>query len=471
MRRVKTIVVLLVMVGLGFFASNAFSAEGKGEVAPAVNPVAAEAIRGWLTSEAVHLNTIEAGHGFNDLRPLKKVFKDVRVVGLGEATHGSREFFQFKHRMLEFLVEEMGFTVFAIEASYPACFNINDYVLYGKGDRAKALASQGFWTWDTNEVSDMIDWIRDYNKRAPENKRVKFLGFDLQHFEQSFDIILDYLKRVAPYHVKTAEDTLKPFRLELSAYSQRSPEDKARARASLDELIGFLSFNQTGFIRQTSPGEFEKVMQHARILAQFDDSYGKAMDPKLASEPGVRDRDYYMAENILYLLNAEPAGTRMVVWAHNGHISTSKLGDSSAMGSYLHNWLGGAYYALGFTFKQGSFQSREMSEKVIGGLKEFTVGAPPEGSVDWYFALPGIDHYLVDFRSAPKDGPVGAWLGENHPMRSVGSGFSMKWSEQQYMQPLVLKDNFDGMFFIDQTTRARPNPTGMRGPMEPPGSK
>ena len=80
-------------------------------------------ITGWLNERAIPLVSVKAGAGFDDLQPLKSVLKDVRVIGLGEATHGTREFFQFKHRMLEFLVQEMGYTVFAIEASYPACWN------------------------------------------------------------------------------------------------------------------------------------------------------------------------------------------------------------------------------------------------------------------------------------------------------------------------------------------------------------
>src|SRR6185369_11199713 len=112
----------------------------------------------WLKQNAIKISTVEAGSGFDDLQPLKPIFKDVRFVGLGEATHGTREFFQFKHRLLEFLVEELGFRVFAIEASYTGCESINDYVTGKSDDGAKALDSQGFWTWNTEEVRAMMDW-------------------------------------------------------------------------------------------------------------------------------------------------------------------------------------------------------------------------------------------------------------------------------------------------------------------------
>src|SRR6185295_1090873 len=148
-----------------------------------------------LKQNAIPVKTVEAGNGFEDLQPLKQVFKDVRYVGLGEETHGTREFFQFKHRMLEFLVKEMGFRVFAIEASYSACENINDYIMGRTDDGTKALDSQRFWTWNTEEVRSMMDWMRSYNASVPADKKIKFVGFDIQNNDTGKTRLLEYLKR------------------------------------------------------------------------------------------------------------------------------------------------------------------------------------------------------------------------------------------------------------------------------------
>ena len=94
----------------------------------------------WIRAHAIRLTTPEAGHGFADLQPLKPVIGNARIVSLGEATHGTREFFQLKHRMLEFLATEMGFTIFSIEANMPEAYRLNDYVLNGTGDPAAAPA-------------------------------------------------------------------------------------------------------------------------------------------------------------------------------------------------------------------------------------------------------------------------------------------------------------------------------------------
>ena len=137
---------------------------------------AVDATRRWLAANAIPLTTVEAGHGFADMQPLQAIVGNARIVSLGEATHGTREFFQLKHRMLEFFVSEMGFTIFGIEATMTESFDINEYVLTGKGDPAKGLAGIYFWTWDTEEVLDMIQWMRRYNAHPGTPRRSSSTG-------------------------------------------------------------------------------------------------------------------------------------------------------------------------------------------------------------------------------------------------------------------------------------------------------
>jgi Erythromycin esterase homolog len=143
----------------------------------------------------------------------------VRIVGLGGETHGTREFFQLKHRMVEFLVKEMGFRVFAIEASYSACQTINDYVMGRMNDGATALKSQGFWTWDTEEVLAMMDWMRAYNATVPPERRVQFAGFDIQVNNPGQAKLLEYLGRVAP---ERRADTEAFFKTDINALFETS---------------------------------------------------------------------------------------------------------------------------------------------------------------------------------------------------------------------------------------------------------
>lgn len=416
-----------------------------------------EGITGWLKTQAIPLKSVVAEQGFDDLEPMKKVLKDVRVVGLGESTHGTREFFQFKHRMIEFLVKEMDFTVFAIEASYPACLNINAYVLHGTGDRATALASQGFWTWDTEEVSEMIEWMRIYNQTVPEDKKVRFFGFDIQQSKQAINVVLDYLRVVAPTKVAQADNIFQPLRLIWKKYKRvKPPQPKAQLLDELQNLIGFLILNKGSFVQKTSQEEFENALQHTRILAQFMDQLNKGSFNIASWEK----RDAYMADNIQYILNREKPGTKMIIWAHNGHLAADYLDTRHTMGTHLRSTFGDAYYALGFSFNQGSFQAREALENGTGPLKAFTVGAAPKESIEYQFAQAGIDNFIIDFRHSPKNPATQNWLKRSNKMRSIGALFSQR--SEKWLMPINLKKHFDGMVFIENTSRARPTLTGTR---------
>ena len=150
----------------------------------------------WVRGNAIRLTTPEAGHGFADMEPLGKVVGNARIVSLGEATHGSREFFQLKHRMLEFLATRMGFTIFSIEANMPEAYKLNDYVLRGEGDPAQLIKGMYFWTWDTREVLDMVLWMREFNKSG--KGRVEFTGFDMQTPNVALNIVKDFVARADP---------------------------------------------------------------------------------------------------------------------------------------------------------------------------------------------------------------------------------------------------------------------------------
>ena len=129
----------------------------------------------WISQHEIPIRTIEPGSPTDDLQPLAKIIGNARIIGLGESTHGSHEFFRIKHRLLEFLVSRLGFTTFALEASMPECFDINRFVLNGEGDPEKALAGLYFWTWDTKEFLDLILWMRDYNADSSQPKKGYFL--------------------------------------------------------------------------------------------------------------------------------------------------------------------------------------------------------------------------------------------------------------------------------------------------------
>jgi hypothetical protein len=171
----------------------------------ALADVPTEAQKKWLLENAVQLRTVEAGNGFEDLEPLKAMIGDARIVGLGESTHGTREHFQMKYRLVEFLVKEMGFSIFSIEACMPESFRVSDYAVHGKGNPNALIRGMYFWTWSTEEVRAMVDWMREYN--TPGKERVKFTGFDMQTPDVAARIVLDFLREVDPERAAEATKT------------------------------------------------------------------------------------------------------------------------------------------------------------------------------------------------------------------------------------------------------------------------
>ena len=415
----------------------------------------------WLKSNAIPVKSVEAGNGFEDLLPLKRVFKNVRFVGLGEQTHGTREFFQFKHRMLEFLVKEMDFRVFAMEASYSACQNINDYVMGTTDDGAAALDSQRFWTWNTQEVRAMLDWMRQYNAGVPAGKKVKFTAFDIQINDPGKSRLLEYLKRVAPERVTETETFFKVNEGDLGTAAFEPGDAAKQARTKFKELknqyhdlFAFLEINEPQLASKSSQAEYEQAREYARVMVQFMSAYGNGSGTRAL-------RDLYMADNFQRIVQREPAGARFVLWAHNGHISTGGSAENDlSFGSHLRRFYGKDYYALGFVFDQGEFQSKEAQAKDSAKrmLRSFRANPAPEDSIDWCLAKTGLKSFIVDFRSEHRNAEVVEWLSTPHPMRTVGSTYAPSF-ERRSFAPITIGDEFDGLFFIDATTRARPNPS------------
>jgi erythromycin esterase len=232
-----------------------------------------------------------------------------------------------------------------------------------------------------------------------------------------------------------------------------------------------MALNRQTLVEGSSRAEFEWVLQHARIAGQFYDAYSRPLfDPESPETTGGALRDRYMAQNIRWLLSTAYPGARMVVWAHNGHVSTNVWGGAvPAMGSHLRHWFGDAYYAFGFDFEEGGFQARHLDPQLpdenYGVLREFVVGPAREGSMAYYLsAWAGGDHAL-DLRSVPSRGPVHDFFASPLPMANIGAGFSEAYLAQPWRSPISALDHYDGILFIRETSRARPNPSGRRGPI------
>ena len=388
--------------------------------APAQPRAEGPAVEQWIKTNAIRLSTVQAGNGFADMEPLAKIVGNARIVALGEATHGTREFFQLKHRMVEFLATRMGFTIFSIEANMPEAYRLNEYVLNGKGDPAELLKGMCFWTWDTKEVLEMIRWMREFNRSG--KGRIEFTGFDVQTPTVAVQIVNDFVSKNDPDYLPLIQQAVPAL-------------DDAPSKTRWREILGHLKSSQPTYLASgASSKDVDWAIQNARVVLQC-----------LQMNSGEITRDHAMAENVKWILDQSP-GAKIVLWAHNGHVATG----GNMMGSELRRMYGNQMVVFGFAFDQGSFQAIEQGS----GLRNFRVTPAPAGSLDATLAASGIPIFALDLQRVPADSSVAAWLKEPHRTRSVGAVYS---EASNYFDDLSLQANFDAILFVNHTTAALPN--------------
>jgi erythromycin esterase len=428
---------------------------------PLVNDGSGAETLAWMKGHAIPLQGVEAGHGFADMQPLKALVGEATVVALGEATHGTREFFQLKHRMLEFLATDMGFTVFAIEANLPEAFAVDDYVLTGRGDPAKALAGLYFWTWDTEEVLGMIRWMRAYNEDSAHLKKLRFYGVDMQTDTVAYAQAKAWLEGVDPQEAAKLiwlKDEMAKLPLRQSG-KQTEGEGKAWATIA-QELEALVTRLES---KGGASGDFDRQRQNLHVLAQRAASQAN-------SAAGYKVRDESMATNLRWI-QAREHGAKVVLWAHNMHIRLNPPSSRSipSMGWYLRQSLGKAYLPIGFAFSEGGFQAMS-GDPNHRGLHTFEVKPRELNTLDLALAATGHQVLALDLRARPKEGPVKRWLETPQGTWNIGAVFT-PGQENAFILKEPITDAYDALLFVNRTTRARPMGRPANPPPSPAASK
>ena len=381
----------------------------------------------WLKENAVHLNSIEAGSGFDDMQPLKAIIGDARIVALGEAAHLNRDFSRVKHRIVEFLVNEMDFTVFAIEATFAGALELNDYILTGNGDPKRALGALVYPAWTTEAILDMVNWMREYN--ATHEKKVKFYGFDNKPATGSAKALYNYLRKTNGTRDYDQVLSVMMNTWTANQLNKGPKEEIRRVTEKIKSLIAHLENQQPATTQQTPSAqviqdqkEWSLSVQHARVLLQHVKFYGA---PSISKASYLRDKS--MARNARWIVDYED-GTKTILWAANVHVMA--IFGSGCMGDYLRRTYGDDMVVVGL------LSNRKFSES-----PENSYETPPttNGTLQATLAQAGLDIAVVDFRSLPK-GIVSRYF--NSPIRAGGV---------ETIYPL----SYDAILFIESTTNAR----------------
>jgi erythromycin esterase len=401
----------------------------------------------WLQSAVVPFDTDDPAAPLGDLQPLRAMVGGARVVALGEATHGTAEFFRMKHRVLRLLVEEEGFTAFFIEASFADTEPINDYVLFGRGDARRALAGQGFWTWTTEEVLAMVEWMRGYNRL--HGPVLSFRGFDMQHPLPSMDAVVEYLQQVDAPAAERVRALYAPFRpyadwLSTGTYRTATADVRAAVHASVAEASALLAAGQARYEAASSAAAFATAMLHARVVVQAE---------ALFAPGGDAARDPAMAENALALLAQAGPGARAVLWAHNLHVQRSSE-TLEPMGRFLDRQLSSQMVVVGFAFGQGTCTAVGSAPGGAGGLATHTVPPPVAGSFEDVFSRAARPRFLLDTRRVAAGSPGPDWFLLPHPHRNIGSAYNAA-NPGQYFTAVRMQRLYDVVAYFEDTTASR----------------
>lgn len=388
----------------------------------------------WIESNAVKIKTVEPNDDFSDLQPLKRVLKDAQIVGLGEATHGTREFFLLKHRLIQFLIMELGFDTLAFET--PHIGNINEWINGSAIDERTTLEEQLFLVWQAEEIQALLRWLRDMNLSG-QGHRTDFVGMDCQ---LSKEMVFQTMKRLREFGYNASQ--LDSLDLLLRTYLQAG--STTLSTSTVGSLSAYI-FEKISFLQATScsrANSFDAQLLLS-VLAQSIELHRMKDDFRTYG----RNRDRFMAENVATLAKEE---RKIIVWAHNGHISRNQPPRRKTMGAYLNDYFADRYYALGFCFYRGTFTS---NQRRLGEWPEYCIARPPEENIEALFQRTRYPRLFVDLRNISANENTKRWWSFTHKIQGTGAKFNEQHGLINYP---VSSEIYDGLVYIEHTRKSTP---------------
>ena len=394
-----------------------------------------------------------------DLSPeaLPDDIHDATVVALGEGTHGTREFFRLKHRLLRHLVIEAGVRTFAMEANAPEARALDEYVVHGRGNPEAGLEGLYFWTWQTEEVLALVEWLRAFNEGRPLDDRVRFRGFDAQYTQGAVDALLDRFRAD-----QLPDGTVDA--LELIGDDGTRPVNDDRVDGRIDaaervvprvrETLGDSSADERArhWLRV-----IEQATERKRALVDWHAAEDDSAEAAAAMETMLRVRDRAMAQNVEWM--EERVDGPVVLWAHDAHVNRDRHAvrdrevAAPSMGSHLAAQYGDDYYAVGFAFARGSFQAIDQTGEGRG-LTSFTLDDPIPGTVESVLHDANVGATMLDLRAGAEDPRLADWLDTSRDWFSLGATYD--GNPEGYLTAYALGAAFDALCFVPETARARP---------------
>lgn len=391
-----------------------------------------------------------------------------RFVLIGEATHGTEEFYAVRANLSKELIERKGFDVIVIEGDWPDSYEINRYVLgESKVDSAKS-SLVGFerfptWMWRNTVVEDFIEWLRTHNCRQSNDKKVRFYGFDLYSLFKSMDIILHFLEKRDPVLWNRAKQRFACFDHcnrdaqlygYFSRYTARGQSCESEVIAQLQELMKYTNYLHS--LGNSKTDEFFSVHQNARLIQNAENYYRQMYAGGVSS---WNLRDTHMLETIhqidQYLSKYFQRPAKIIVWAHNSHIGdamATELGLRGELnvGQLMRDQYPTQAYLLGFTTYHGFVTA---ASEWGGGAERKIVNPALPNSYEALFHQMGMEQFLMMMRGREE---LIRLLPNNYLERAIGVVYLPQSERASHYFHADLVRQFDAVIHIDKTQAIRP---------------
>jgi erythromycin esterase-like protein len=415
-----------------------------------------------------------------DYDQLLKFIGDAGFVLLGEASHGTHEFYRHRAQITKRLIQEKGFTVVAVEADWPDAYRVNRYVCGASGDADGAEALSGFkrfpaWMWRNADVLDFIGWLRERNDSLTGTARkAGFYGLDLYSLHASIEAVLDYLDKVDPAGAERARRRYACF----ERFGEDPQEYGYAAGLGLSHTCEAEVVNQLIDLQRRAAeyarrdgriaaDDFFYAEQNARLVKNAEQYYRTMFRGRVSS---WNLRDAHMAETLDSLVEhfaLQGHRPKVVLWAHNSHLGDARATEMGRQGEWNVGQLvrekhGREAVLIGFTTYTGTVTA---ASNWGGPAERKRVRPAMPGSCEWLFHELRIPSFLL---TLPRGTPVSKGLSETMWERAIGVIYLPESELASHYFHARLSDQFDAVIHVDQTRAVEPlEPTSEWGIGEP----
>lgn len=409
------------------------------------------------TSAEIPAAAIHALENEEDLDVLLEEIGEAKIVLLGEASHGTSEFYTWRSRISQRLITEKGFNIIGIEGDWSDAYPLNNYIKGNSSYASAKVALQHFdrwpeWMWNNREIEELAEWLRNNNAGKPATEQTGFYGIDVYGIWESLDAIIAYLDRrdtTAAAVAREVQACFAPYNQDEQAYARATVNSSADCSEELENLLESV---QVLVAEDDSISEEEfNAVQNTLVVANAEHYYRTAAVSS-ASSWNIRDR--HMNLTIKRLMDYYGPEARIIVWEHNTHVGDARATDMANSGMVNVGQLvreendPSNVYIVGFgTYKGEVLAARSWGEPV----QVMNVPNARKNSWEWILHNQGPPNKIIFMEPLQSLPFYQSSIGH----RAIGVVYNPQAESGNYV-PSVLPQRYDAFIFIDETTALTP---------------